>query len=322
VNMIDTHNRKHTYLRLAVTDRCNLRCRYCMPAEGIDFSARKDLLSFEEIIKLAKVFKDLGTEKLRLTGGEPFSRKDFPNLLQELASIYDQLYITTNAVLIEKHIDFMIKIGVKGLNISLDTLQKEKFAFITRRDEFEKVISNILLCKEQGLPVKINAVVMKGINDDEILDFIAFGQKHDIDIRFIEAMPFNEDDGNIDQFMDIHSILEVIAAKHDVTKKVAEASSSSVQYKIDNYHFSIIPAYSRLLCQSCNRMRLTPKGDFLTCLYAVEGISLRDILRSGATNTEIQEQISKAILGKKESGIVEEKERPDTIFSSMTTIGG
>ncbi len=318
----DKFNRKADYLRLAVTDRCNLRCRYCMPAEGIDFSARNDLLSYEEIINLARIFKNLGTTKLRLTGGEPFSRKDFPKLLQELATIYDQLYITTNAVLIEKHIDFMIKIGVKGLNISLDTLQKEKFAFITRRDEFDKVMSNILLCKRKGLPLKINAVVMKGINDEEIIDFISFGMEYDIDIRFIEAMPFNETDGNIDQFMDINSIQNVIESKHEVTKVISEASSSSVQYKIGNYTFSIIPAYSRLLCNSCNRMRLTPKGDFLTCLYAVEGISLRDILRTGAGESEISEHISKAIFGKKASGIVEENDRPDTIFSSMTTIGG
>ena len=318
----DKFDRKADYLRLAVTDRCNLRCRYCMPAEGIDFSARKDLLSYEEIISLARVFKKLGTNKLRLTGGEPFSRKDFPKLLEELATIYEQLYITTNAVLIEKYIDLMIKIGVKGLNISLDTLQKEKFAFITRRDEFDKVMANILLCKEKGLAVKINVVVMKGINDDELIDFIEFGQEQEIDIRFIEAMPFNETDGNIDQFLDIHSILKVVESKFEVAKKASEASSSSVQYKIDDYTFSIIPAYSRLLCNSCNRIRLTPKGDFLTCLYAVEGISLRDILRSGASESEIGEHISKAIYGKKASGIVEENDRPDTIFSSMTTIGG
>ena len=293
-----------------------------MPAEGIDFSARKDLLSYEEIILLAKCFKDLGTNKLRITGGEPFSRKDFPKLLEELTSIFDNLYITTNAVLIEKHVDLMKNLGVKGLNISLDTLQREKFAFITRRDEFSKVIDNIDKCLAAQLPIKINCVVMKGINDDEITDFIKFGKEKGIEIRFIEAMPFNESDGNYDQFLSIENIEAYIAKKYNFEKLTSDKPSAAIRYKIDNFPFAIIPAYSRLMCGTCNRIRLTPKGDFLTCLYAEKGISLRDIIRNTKDENQLIKAIKEAVFNKKESGHEEEKARDEKVFRSMTTIGG
>lgn len=320
--MIDQFHRKANYLRLAVTDRCNLRCKYCMPAEGIDFSHRNELLSYEEIIRLAHIFKDLGTNKVRLTGGEPFARKDFDILLTSLSEIYDELYITTNAVLIEPFIDTLKSLKIKGLNISLDTLIKEKFEFITRRDAFDKVMKNIGLCLEHAIKIKINCVVMNGINDDEIIDFIEFGKEKNIEIRFIEAMPFNESDGNYDQFLSIDNILERIAMKYKVLKSATTEGSSSISYSIDGQSFSIIPAYSRLLCASCNRIRLTPKGDFLTCLYANEGVSLRDILRNGASDIEIKTAIKNAFYHKKENGHKEQELRSDKVFKSMTTIGG
>lgn len=319
----DNFGRTHNYLRIGVTDRCNLRCRYCMPEEGIDFSQRKDLLSYEEIIRLSYIFGELGVTKVRLTGGEPFSRKNILFLIRSLHRIFDELYITTNATLLEEHIQPLSDLGIGGLNISLDTLDRNRFEMITRRDSFLKVMHNIDQCLTHRIPIKLNMVVMKGINDHEIFDFISFGKKKNIPVRFIEAMPFNATDGNKNQFLSEQAILEKLMKKYDSIIKIhPNNASSSNTYSIDNqYAFGIIPAFTRSLCSSCNRIRMTPKGELLTCLYSNEGLSLREVVRdSSYCNQRIKEMIMNKMKTKKETGKIAQDS--SAVLRSMTTIGG
>jgi len=320
----DTHNRIANYLRIGVTDRCNLRCRYCMPEQGIDFAHREDILSYEEVVRLGKIFKNLGVEKVRLTGGEPFVRKDIGLLLAELTAIFPKVHITTNATLIEEHISIMEKLRVSGLNISIDSLDRERFFMITRRDDFDKVLANIKRCLTTNIPTKLNVVVMAGVNDMEIIDFVEFGMKHDVEVRFIEAMPFNDDDGNKPVFIPATDILNIIKEQYStIEKDVNLRVSSAESYKIGAYKLSIIPAYTRSLCSSCNRVRLTPKGKLLTCLYAKEGTDLLSLVRAvDATDEMIAEAILNSVKHKRKDGFEEEAKRFEKIFDSMTTIGG
>lgn len=321
--LTDKYHRRINYLRLAVTDRCNLRCRYCMPEEGIDFSSRSDLLSYEELDRLTQLFAELGVTKIRLTGGEPFVRKDIDILLRALRRIFQKVHITTNATLLHNHFDVLQEIQVDGLNISIDSLDRDRFFMITRRDTYDQVMDNILQCKSLCIPIKLNIVAMNGVNSMEIVDFVRFGMEHDIEVRFIEAMPFNDDDGNKDVFISQRDIHAIVKEAFPSSKKV-EAIGSSDMYTIDDkYTYGIIPAYTRSLCGSCNRVRLSPKGKMMTCLYATDGLDLRAALRdTDVTDEDIVSLIQDAILQKKKDGYEEEKSRSETVFQSMTTIGG
>jgi len=325
MKLIDTYHRVATYLRIGVTDRCNLRCRYCMPEQGIDFAQRKDLLSYEEILRLADIFRILGVRKVRLTGGEPFVRKDFGILLKKLSDLFPQVHITTNATLLGEHIQLLQDIKIAGLNISIDSLDRDKFFLITRRDAFPTVMTNILSCIDKKIPIKLNMVVMQGVNDSEIIDFIAFGRKHNIEVRFIEAMPFNEDDGNRNVFMSAKAMEEHISRFYPSLQKIKQDQpSASELYKLDDeYQFGIIPAYSRSLCGSCNRIRLTPQGELMTCLYATQGKDMRAMLRdTSVTKPQLQQAIMDAVYLKKKDGFAEERLQENEVFRSMTTIGG
>jgi cyclic pyranopterin phosphate synthase len=296
-----------------------------MPEEGIDFSKRKDLMTYEEIIKISKIFHHLGVNKVRITGGEPFVRKDMMHLITELHSIFPSLHITTNATLIQHHLKELQSLKLGGLNISLDTLDRNKFHLITRRDTFNTVIKNIYKSVEADIPTKINMVVMKGVNEQEIPDFIRLAKKLNVEVRFIEAMPFNQLDGNKSVFMPQNEILQLISENFESVARVNDATiSSSLKYLIDQDSIiGIIPAYTRSLCSSCNRIRLTPKGELLNCLYSEKGLNLLELLRTKATNeAQLKELIMDAVKGKLSSGWDEEERRSETIFNSMTTIGG
>lgn len=294
-----------------------------MPAEGIDFSARKDLLSYEEIIRLAKVFRKLGVNKVRLTGGEPFVRKDINLLLESLTDIFPSVHITTNATKLDP--EFLKAIDVKGLNISLDSLDRDKFLLITRRDEFDNVMSNIKGCISAQLPIKINMVVLKGINDSEIVDFVKFGIDNGIEMRFIEAMPFNEGDGNRDQFLSANEILAKIKTVFPDTQQLnSDKPSSAIKYAVEGNHtIGIIPAFTRSLCGSCNRIRLTPKGELLNCLYSNTGTDLKTYIRDDSkTDDDLIKLITDSVYHKKKDGYEAEADKQGDVFRSMTTIGG
>ncbi|MDF1697500.1 MAG: GTP 3',8-cyclase MoaA [Saprospiraceae bacterium] len=321
----DKFDRVADYLRIGVTDRCNLRCRYCMPEKGIDFADRKDLLSYEEIIRLARVFRELGVNKVRLTGGEPFVRKDIGFLLKGLSDLFPKVHITTNATLLQNYIPLLKEVNISGLNISIDSLDRDKFFLITRRDTYDVVMSNILACIAQKVPAKLNVVVMKGVNDMEIVDFVQFGKDHGITVRFIEAMPFNEDDGNRDVFLPAVEILNRISERFPDIRKVENgAIASSDTYVLeDGQKVGIIPAYSRTLCSFCNRIRMTPQGELMTCLYSTSGTDLRSLVRTpDVSDADLKQHIANSIIKKKKDGFVEEKDQVGSAFRSMTKIGG
>ncbi|NNC94007.1 MAG: GTP 3',8-cyclase MoaA [Chitinophagales bacterium] len=323
--LIDSFGRKIDYLRLSVTDRCDLRCRYCMPEGGIDFSRRDELLSFEEISTLSKIFSELGIVRVRLTGGEPFIRKDIMQLIRSIRSYYQSFNITTNATKLHLHLEELKELEIHGLNISIDSLDADKFKQITRRDAFDKVISNIYLAIESGFKVKLNVVVLRGINDNEILDFVDLTRSLPVTVRFIEAMPFNGSDGNKDQFIPFTEILAMVEEKYLLKNIDDRAPSSSVEYNIDDHlgKIAVIPAYSRSLCGSCNRLRLTAKGEILNCLYSNSSLSLKNMLRSGMGASSIKQSILDHIMLKRKSGFDEENQRSNKdFFEPMTTIGG
>ncbi len=296
-----------------------------MPSEGIVFANRSDILSFEEILRLISIFRNLGVEKIRITGGEPFVRNDMDKLLMSISKLIPNVHITTNATLLHRHFDQLKNIKVKSLNVSLDTLDKEKFERITRRDSFENVLNNIKLSLDHDFNVKLNVVIMKGINDDEIIDFVRYGIENGTEIRFIEAMPFNDFDGNKQLFLSFEGILDIIRREFPKIQPVDSLKpSSSQKFLIDDSHtIGIIPAYSRLLCGSCNRIRLTAKGEMMTCLYAEKGLNLLQMVRNPeVTDEHITEMIKFTIANKEKDGFIEEKKRSETVFRSMTTIGG
>ena len=206
--LTDSFKRKHTYLRISLIERCNLKCTYCMPEDGIPLSPRNHLMSYEEIYTIAKTFVKHGVTKIRLTGGEPLIRKDIHVILKKLSSLGVELSITTNAVLVHKYIDALKESGIKSINVSLDTLNQEKFSQITRRNEFERVYQNILLLIREGFQVKINSVLIKDFNEDEIIDFIELTKKYPVTIRFIEFMPFNGNKWDLSKLVSYAQIME------------------------------------------------------------------------------------------------------------------
>ncbi|OAV44970.1 GTP 3',8-cyclase MoaA [Lewinella sp. 4G2] len=324
--LLDNHHRQTTYLRLAVTDRCNLRCRYCMPAEGIDFSPRSELLTFEEILLLCRTLADLGVNKVRLTGGEPLSRRGLTDLVDGLSPLFPTLAMTTNGILLPQHLDRLVAAGLTNYNLSLDTLRPERFFEITRRDEFDGTWRALELLQAAQLNTKINVVVMASRNDDELLDFVALTKDRAIDVRFIEAMPFNDGDGNHHLFLSATEMLTRIRSQHpDLAVNTDDRHSSAQRYRVPGYlgSFGIIPAYSRTLCGSCNRLRVTPKGTLLNCLYSTKGLELRPLLRAGIGESELAELITIFVAGKHVNGHVTQKlEQSSSTFASMTSIGG
>jgi molybdenum cofactor biosynthesis enzyme MoaA len=208
--LTDQFKRKHTYLRISLTERCNLRCTYCMPAEGVPLSHKSHIMNYDEIYEIAKTFVANGVTKIRLTGGEPLIRKDIPVILGKLASLPVELAITTNGITIDRHIDDLKKFNINNINVSLDTLSESKFKTITRRNQFEKVYQNILLLVEKGFNVKINAVLIKGFNDDEIIDFINLTKDLLISFRFIEFMPFDGNKWDLKKMVSLAKILDKV----------------------------------------------------------------------------------------------------------------
>lgn len=321
--LTDNHHRIINYVRLAVTDRCNLRCTYCMP-ENMQFMERQALLSYEEILRLARVLAGAGVNKVRITGGEPFLRKDLMHLLEKLVKI-SEVSITTNGVLTEPYIPQLKSLGIRQVNLSLDTLQAPKFLRITRRDQFTAVQRTLDSLIAHEIPLKLNMVVMDGINTDELTDFAALTRDHALSVRFIEEMPFN---GQGKGFSGINwhykRILDTISAVYSLEKLTDAPSSTSMNYTIPGHSGSIgvIPAYSRTFCGSCNRIRVTPTGNLKTCLYGKDVMNVRDLFRQDASDDELLVQLQ-AVLHKRfangfEAAAANRQSQPE----SMSVIGG
>ncbi|MCF2874715.1 MULTISPECIES: GTP 3',8-cyclase MoaA [unclassified Tenacibaculum] len=327
--LIDNFGRQISYVRLAVTDRCNLRCQYCMPAHGIDIVPRKELLSYKEMYRIIRVLTELGVNKVRLTGGEPFARKDFISFLEMLSynDLLDAINITTNGALVSKHIPTLEKLEkIKNINLSIDSLHSDKFAKITRRDVFPEVYKTFELLEKSSLNLKLNVVVQSGFNTDEINDFVALTKDRNIAVRFIEEMPFNgKGQRDTQENWNYTKILNEIKSVYNVKAIVSEKSSTSRNFSIENHQgtVGIIPAFTRTICNDCNRIRITSTGTFKNCLFDDGVFNLRDFIRSGASNEDLKELFLSLIKEKPENGFVAEANRKKgNVSESMSTIGG
>ncbi len=326
----DRFGRDHTYLRISLIERCNLRCTYCMPEEGVQLSPKSHIMTYEEIYEISKTFVDHGVTKIRLTGGEPLIRKDFPIILEKLAALPITLSITSNAVIIDRFIDVLKANGVNDINVSLDSLSKEKFKAITRRDQFEKVYDNILLLVKEGFNVKVNAVLIKDFNDNEIIDFINLTKDLPITIRFIEFMPFDGNKWDLSKMVshaDVMQYVDEAFPKTDVIRLQDAPNDTSRNFKIKGYKgsFAIISSVTNPFCDSCNRLRLTANGQLKNCLFSATESDLLTTLRSGKPIAPIIQRAVAAKLKMRGGMDTLEKLQEPKLHSknrSMITIGG
>jgi molybdenum cofactor biosynthesis protein A len=327
--LFDNHGRPVNYLRLAVTDRCNLRCFYCMPEEGIHYLPKKELLSFEEIERLITLAGQMGISKIRLTGGEPFVRTDLMQLIRRIVDIegIENVHLTTNGVLTSPHIPELKKLGIKSVNLSLDTLDAERFHKITRRDEFNRTRETLDKLVDSGIPVKINCVVMDGKNIEDILPMVAMTKDRDVSVRFIEEMPFNGEGSHYPVLRWTYKkILDHIRDTYPGIERIRdEANSTSYNYRISGHSGSIgvIAAFSRTFCGTCNRIRVTAQGVLKTCLYDDGVLNIRDLMRTGKSDVAIKEALLRAFAHRPKDGFEAERNRKEQVVSeSMSTIGG
>ncbi len=281
------------YLRISVTDRCNLRCVYCMPEDGIESILQQEILTFEEIVRLVRIFASLGIKKIRLTGGEPLVRKDIADLIKALVDIggIEEVSLTTNGVLLSDYADKLKKAGVNRLNISLDTLREERFMNISGRSLFRKVMCGIEKAKMTGFsPLKLNVVVMKGINDDEVLDFVNFSLSKGLVIRFIEFMkvtPLWREE----YFTPIEEVKSICERNFAMKRMEYQGLGPAEYYKIGGGIAGFIKTDEKNCCR-CNRLRLTAAGELKLCLYETDSISLKEPLRGGMADGEIRDIIA------------------------------
>jgi GTP 3',8-cyclase len=323
----DKFGRIHNYLRISLTDNCNLRCFYCMPEEEYAFTPASHLMQAEEIAELAKTFVQLGVNKIRLTGGEPLVRKDARDIILALSKLPVTLTLTTNGLRLHEFADSLEEAGIRSLNISLDTLQPEKFLFITRRDQFERVHENIHLLLKKNFHVKVNAVIMKGLNDNEIIDFIQWTRDLPVHVRFIEFMPFAGNRWTSNKVITLQEILQIVREQFEVERLQDGPNATAKGYQVPGHAgtFAIISTMSENFCSGCNRIRLTADGKMKNCLFAEKETDLLTALRKGEDIASLIHQNirSKAKeLGGQMPANFEQVHAEDIHNRSMITIGG
>ncbi len=322
----DPQGRPLDYLRLAVTDRCNLRCRYCMPAKGIEQVDHQDVLSLEEMHLLGAIFAQLGVRKIRITGGEPLVRQGVVELLAGLHRLptAPEVLLTTNGLLLPEHLDALHEAGVQRINLSLDSLDPENWGRITRRQGHDKVLRAIDMVLEKGLGLKINVVVLPGTNEHEVPDFVALTKKRDISIRFIEPMPFDGAGKPLAATISGAEIVALIKPKFELQPLVNKPGAVDRLYTAAGHvgTVGVIEGHSRTFCASCRRLRLDARGRLRTCLYGKPQADLRAMLRAGATNTEIIKAIRDTVGRRLVDGVTAEQDSRIAGLESMASIGG
>nr|WP_288832912.1 GTP 3',8-cyclase MoaA [uncultured Flavobacterium sp.] len=328
--LTDDFGRKHNYLRISLIEKCNLRCTYCMPAEGIALTPKKELMTADEVFAIAQTFVNNGVNKIRLTGGEPLLRKDFPEIIEKLSQLETEISITTNGILIDRHIEVLKQFKVKKINLSLDTLVAAKFNTITLRNQFEKVIDNLHLLLNNDFKVKVNVVLIKGFNDNEIIDFINLTEFLPISIRFIEFMPFAGNQWDRSKMVSQTEILNQLSAhfsESNLEKLEDEKNFTAREFKIKNYlgSFGIISSITNPFCDGCNRIRLTANGKIKNCLFSNSETDLLTPYRNGEA---IESIIASAIKNKKKvrAGMTTLEDVDNPVLNqdnrSMIAIGG
>ncbi|XP_050804484.1 LOW QUALITY PROTEIN: molybdenum cofactor biosynthesis protein 1 [Gopherus flavomarginatus] len=325
--LTDSFGRRHNYLRISLTEKCNLRCQYCMPEEGVQLTPKSELLTTQEIITLARLFVKEGVDKIRLTGGEPLIRPDVVDIVGQLYKLegLQTIAVTTNGINLARLLPRLKEAGLDAINISLDTLVPAKFEFIVRRKGFHKVMEGINKAVELGYnPVKVNCVVMRGLNEDELLDFVALTKNQPLDVRFIEYMPFDGNKWNFRKMVSYKEMLDTVRQRWpDLEKLPCEASSTAKAYKVPDFQgqISFITSMSEHFCGSCNRLRITADGNLKVCLFGNSEVSLRDHLRSDASEDELVQIIGAAVGRKKKQhagmfNISQMKNRPMILIGS------
>ena len=328
--LFDNHGRRINYVRLAVTDRCNLRCYYCMPEEGIEYVPRNALMTYEEMLRLMRLLVGMGIEKVRITGGEPFVRRDFMPFLTELAATpgLRDIALTTNGTLTAPHIPALWKLGIRSVNLSLDSLDPVRFREITRRDEFANVWETFIQLLAHGFRVKLNSVVMEGKNEADLLPMVELTRHLPVSVRFIEEMPFNGEGAHYQRLLwDWRRILDLLQSHYPALQKLPDPpNSTAYNYAIPGHRgtVGIIAAYSRTFCGTCNRIRITPQGLLKTCLYDDGIFNVKDLMRAGASDPELETAFREALGNRARDGHEAEAGRfaGSPIRESMTTIGG
>ena len=327
--LYDNHGRLINYLRLAVTDRCNLRCFYCMPAKGVTYAPKPELLSYEEMERLLRLLTKLGITKVRITGGEPFVRRDLLPFLRRVKAIpgIQELHLTTNGVLTTPYVSQLKALGIASVNLSLDTLSRERFLAITRRDDFDRVMHCFQHLLEANIPTKINTVVMEGQNTEDIIPLAELTRRYPVSVRFIEEMPFNGTERGAPSLWTHRRITETLRARYPGLEPVPSAPHSTA------YHFrlpggrgtvGVIAAYSRTFCGTCNRIRLTATGTLKTCLYDQGVLNVQQLMRDGASDKQLTQAFVRALGQRAKNGQIAERQRGPAapIAESMSTIGG
>jgi molybdenum cofactor biosynthesis protein A len=324
--LTDKYGRLIDYLRLSVTDLCNLRCTYCMPHGILDKTLRHDILSWEEIIRAVNIFADLGIKKVRLTGGEPFVRKGLMDFLPKICSIpnIEGVYITTNGTSINEYIPILKQSCIKGINISIDSLDPDIYHKITGHDSFNSVYTAIINLIGNSIPVKINVVVSKEIDEKLIIQMAYFAKENPVDIRFIELMPFRGTEESYIKYLDAKQILGILKSEFKEMIHFNSVQSTAEIYNITGFkgRIGIIPGHSRTFCSECNRIRLTAKGAIKNCLYGEEILDLKSLFRNSQTDDIIKNEIIKAVQLKYIDGFEAFANKNKSYYESMASIGG
>lgn len=323
----DSFHRKIDYLRLSITDRCNLRCTYCMPQSGVPKLDHSEILRYEEILRVARIAVSMGIANIRITGGEPLVRKGVLSLCENIAGFagLSSLSLTTNGVLLSEFAEGLFRAGIRRVNVSLDTLKPERFSAIARKDFFGRVWEGIIAAHEVGIsPVKLNAVIMRGVNEDEIEDLARLTFRFPFHVRFIEIMPFRQEDYD-SIFVSSSEILERLGRVSDlVVSREDESNGPALYYRFKDApgKIGLISPVSGHFCPNCNRLRVTSDGKLRTCLFAVEEFDLRPLLRGGASDEEIKAAIRSGIEKKPERHRLGNPVFRKCISRPMSSIGG
>jgi cyclic pyranopterin phosphate synthase len=325
--LTDKYNRVHNYLRISLTDNCNLRCFYCMPEEDYAFAPSSRLMRADEIEAIAATFVKLGVNKIRLTGGEPLIRKDAAKIIRSLARFPVALTLTTNGTRLHEFTDVLKEANIRSVNVSLDTLHPEKFNLITRRNNFARVFKNIQVLVEQDIHVKINVVAMKGLNDNEIINFIQWTKHTPVHVRFIEFMPFSGNKWSSNKVLTWQQILQIIEQEYSFIPLKGEPNDTAKKYIVPGHAgtFAVISTMTSPFCSTCNRMRLTADGKMKNCLFSKDETDLLTALRNGE---DIEPLILASIsskareLGGQFVSNYEELQSDDIQNRSMISIGG
>ncbi|KAK9533278.1 hypothetical protein VZT92_008406 [Zoarces viviparus] len=302
--LTDSFGRRHSYLRISLTEKCNLRCQYCMPDEGVKLTPRSQLLTTPEVLTLARLFVGEGVQKIRLTGGEPLIKPDVLDVLKELRKLegLKTIAVTTNGMNLARLLPKLKDAGLDLINISLDSLVPAKFEFIVRRKGFHKVMEGIDKAIEMGFnPVKVNCVVMRGLNEDELLDFVALTEKKPLEVRFIEYMPFDGNKWNFKKMVSYQEMLDLIRQRWPDLEMLQTGRTTAKMFKVPGFtgQVGFITSMSEHFCGCCNRLRITADGNLKVCLFGSSEVSLRDVLRSGASDEELLQIIGAAVGSKK-----------------------